>query len=110
MGFKINLPDAGLLGLSAAQALLISANTTGVANGVYVSTSNVTFTLPPGSISANNLNAGDTVFLKASGTSTISVEENAGQLIEGNTNNVTLSAGTFAQFIYLTDAYGWVRF
>ena len=112
MSFTINLPDAGLLGISAATVNVITADTTGVVNGVYIgnSATAITITLPPGLIAANTLNAGDLIYIKNRGAGTLSISENTSQMIDGDTTNVDLAQNESAIMIYINDTDGWTRF
>ena len=70
MGLQIDLPSAGLLGITNATASVINGTATLNVNSVNVldGSSNYTVTLPSAS-----LNAGDEVVMKKIGTGTVTV-------------------------------------
>ncbi len=104
MGLTIDLPSAGLLGVSGAQGFIISSNTTAVANGIYIiqAASTLTLTLPA------TPNEGDTILVKNTGTGTVTVSSTAS--FEGSSGPVTMNTqNEFIRFVYINASYGYLK-
>lgn len=103
MGLTIDLPSAGLLGISGATGNEIATNTNAVQNGIYVNPSSLscTLTLPA------SMDVGGTVLVKTTGTGSIIVASSTN--IDGSSSNVTISQNQFARFVYLSDSFGYVK-
>tara|TARA_A200000159_G_C7261671_1_gene313365 strand:- start:20 stop:334 length:315 start_codon:yes stop_codon:yes gene_type:complete len=102
MGLTIDLPSAGLLGISGAQAFQISSNTTLVENGIYVleGSNNFTITLP----AAPSID-GATILVKRTGSATITV---AAVKIEGSVQSITITNNQPIRFTYVNAAIGYL--
>ena len=85
MGLTIDLPQAGILGISGAQAFEIVANTTMGINRIYVCKQAADFTITlPTTVTAD----GGEVLVKKVGTQTVTV---ASALIEGTIQSLTIT-------------------
>ena len=85
MGLTIDLPQAGILGISGAQAFEIVANTTMGINRIYVCKQAADFTITlPTTVTAD----GGEVLVKKLGTQTVTV---ASALIEGTIQSLTIT-------------------
>jgi len=102
MGLTIDLPSAGLLGISGAQAFEITSNTNLNINSVYVckQASDFTITLPT-TISAD----GGEILVKKVGTQTVTV---ASALIEGTNQSLTITNNQAVRFVYINSSFGWL--
>ena len=85
MGLTIDLPSAGLLGISGAQAFEITGNTTLGINKIYVCKQAAPFTITlPTTVSAD----GGEILVKNVGSQTITV---AAADIEGTNQSLTIT-------------------
>jgi len=102
MGLTIDLPSAGLLGISGAQAFEITSDTNLNINSVYVckQASDFTITLPT-TISAD----GGEILVKKVGTQTVTV---ASALIEGTNQSLTITNNQAVRFVYINSSFGWL--
>ena len=104
MGLQIDLPSAGLLGVSGATGGVITSNTTAVQNGIYrIEVSNsLTITLP------TTIDIGGTILVKNTGTGTVTITSSAD--IENSSSNVTMNTQhEFIRFVYVSAAYGYLK-
>jgi hypothetical protein len=101
MGLTIELPSAGLLGISGAQAFQISSNTTLLDNSIYVldGSNNFTITLPAAPAD------GSTILVKRIGTATITV---ATALIEGSSQSLTITNNQPIRFTHINSSVGYL--
>ena len=102
MGLTIDLPTAGLLGISGAQAFEITSNTTMNINSIYVckQAASITITLPT-TIPTD----GGTVLVKNVGSNAVTV---ASTTIEGTVQTHTLTTNQFVRFVYINATFGWL--
>jgi|TARA_B100001113_G_scaffold316769_1_gene283751 hypothetical protein len=102
MGLTIDLPSAGLLGISGAQAFEIDQNTTLGINKIYVCKQAAPFTITlPTTITAD----GGEVLVKNVGTQTVTV---AAALIEGTNQSITITNNQPVRFVYINATFGWL--
>lgn len=102
MGLTIDLPQAGLLGISGAQAFEISSATTLGINNIYVCTGATDFTITlPTSITQD----GATILVKKTGTQTVTV---ASALIEGTVQSLTITNNQPIRFVYINSSFGFL--
>lgn len=102
MGLTIDLPSAGLLGISSAQAFQISSNTNLLENSIYVleGSNNFSVTLP----AAPTID-GATILVKRTGTATITVNT---VLIEGASQSLTITNNQPIRFTYINSSVGYL--
>lgn len=102
MGLTIDLPSAGLLGISGAQAFEITGDTTLGVNSIYVCKQAADFTITlPTTISAD----GAEILVKKVGTQTVTV---ASTLIEGVNQSLTITNNQAVRFVYINSSFGWL--
>lgn len=102
MGLQIDLPSAGLLGITNATGNVILGTANLAVNSVNVLTgsSDYTITLP-----TTSLNAGDEVVLKKTGTATVTV---ASTTIEGSSQSLTITNNQPIRCLYVNGTIGWL--
>jgi len=102
MGLTIDLPSAGLLGISGAQAFEITANTTMNINSIYVCKQAAPFTITlPTTIPVD----GGEILVKNLGTQTVTV---AAADIEGTNQSITITNNQPVRFVYINATFGWL--
>tara|TARA_R110002126_G_scaffold131220_3_gene274930 strand:+ start:263 stop:577 length:315 start_codon:yes stop_codon:yes gene_type:complete len=102
MELTIDLPQAGLLGISGAQAFEITANTTMGINSVYVCKQAPDFTITlPTTVTSD----GGEVLVKKVGSQTVTV---ASVLIEGTNQSLTITNNQAIRFVYINATFGWL--
>ena len=102
MGLTIDLPSAGLLGISGAQAFEITANTTMNINSIYVCKQASPFIITlPTTIPVD----GGEVLVKNVGTQTVTV---AAADIEGTNQSITITNNQPVRFVYINATFGWL--
>ena len=102
MGLTIDLPQAGILGISGAQAFEIVANTTMSINIIYVCKQAADFTITlPTTVTAD----GGEVLVKKVGTQTVTV---TAALIEGTNQSLTITNNQAVRFVYINATFGWL--
>ena len=102
MGLTIDLPSAGLLGISGAQAFVITGNTTLGINKIYVCKQASPFTITlPTTIPVD----GGEVLVKNVGTQTVTV---AAADIEGTNQSITITNNQPVRFVYINATFGWL--
>ena len=102
MGLTIDLPSAGLLGISGAQAFEITGNTTMNINSIYVCKQASPFTITlPTTIPVD----GGEVLVKNVGTQTVTV---AAADIEGTNQSITITNNQPVRFVYINATFGWL--
>ena len=102
MGLTIDLPSAGLLGISGAQAFEITANTTLGINKIYVCKQAADFTITlPTTVTAD----GGEILVKKVGAQTVTV---AAALIEGTNQSLTITNNQAVRFVYINVTFGWL--
>lgn len=96
MGLQIDLPSAGLLGISGATGGVISTNTNAVQNGIYIlqSPGVVDLTLPA------TMDVGGTVLVKNLNIGTLRVLSTTN--IDDSSSVVTISQNQVARFVYVS--------
>ncbi len=101
MGLQIDLPSAGLLGISSASGGARTGNTTAVQNGIYVvqGSNSLTLTLPA------TMEQGGTVLLKNLGTGTVTI---ASALIEASNQSITVNNNQAVRLVYLNSTIGYL--
>ena len=101
MGLQIDLPSAGLLGISSASGGAITGNRTAVQNGIYVvqGSNSLTLTLPA------TMEQGGTVLLKNLGTGTVTI---ASALIEASNQSITVNNNQAVRLVYLNSTIGYL--
>ena len=86
MGLTIDMPTAGLLGITnAATANIINTTATLTKSSVNILQGSVNYTI---TFPSSNLSAGDEIVLKKLGTATVTV---ASTLIEGTNQTITIT-------------------
>ena len=102
MGLTIDLPSAGLLGISGAQAFEITGNTTMNINSIYVCKQAAPFTITlPTTIPVD----GGEVLVKNVGTQTVTV---AAADIEGTNQSITITNNQPVRVVYINATFGWL--
>ena len=102
MGLTIDLPSAGLLGISGAQAFEITGDTTLGVNSIYVCKQAPDFTITlPTVIPAD----GAEILVKKVGTQTVTV---ASAIIEGTNQSLTITNNQAVRFVYINSSFGWL--
>ena len=102
MGLTIDLPSAGLLGISGAQAFEITSNTTLGINKIYVCKQAADFTITlPTTVTAD----GGEVLVKKVGSQTVTV---TAALIEGTNQSLTITNNQAVRFVYINATFGWL--
>ena len=102
MGLTIDLPTAGLLGISGAQAFEITANTTLGINKIYVCKQAPDFTVTlPTTVTAD----GGEVLVKNVGSQTVTVTT---AKIEGSDVSLTITNNQAVRFVYINASFGWL--
>ena len=102
MGLTIDLPQAGLLGISGAQAFEITANTTMGINSVYVCKQAPDFTI---TLPTTVTSEGGEVLVKKVGSQTVTV---ASALIEGTNQSLTITNIQAVRFVYINTTFVWL--
>ena len=102
MGLTIDMPTAGLLGINNATGHVITTTATLTRNSVNVlsGSSPYTVTMP-----SANLEAGNEVVLKRTGTATVTV---ASTLIEGSNQSITITNNQPIRCLYVNNTFGWL--
>ena len=102
MGLTIDLPSAGLLGISGAQAFEIDQNTTMNIDSIYVCKQAASFTITlPTTIPVD----GGTILVKNVGSNNVTV---AAADIEGTNQTTTIVQNQFIRFVYINATFGWL--
>ena len=102
MGLTIDLPSAGLLGISGAQAFEITTNATMNINSIYVCKQAPAFTVTlPTTIPVD----GGTILVKNVGSNNVTV---AAADIEGTNRTTTIVQNQFIRFVYINATFGWL--
>jgi hypothetical protein len=103
MGLQIDLPSAGLLGVSGATGGVISSNTNAVQNGIYILQfpGVVDLTLPA------TMDAGGTVLVKNLGSGTLRVVSSTN--IDDSSSVVAISQNQSARFVYVSASFGYLK-
>lgn len=103
MGLQIDLPSAGLLGISGATGGVISTNTNAVQNGIYIlqSPGVVDLTLPA------TMDVGGTVLVKNLNIGTLRVLSTTN--IDDSSSVVTISQNQVARFVYVSASFGYLK-
>ena len=102
MGLTIDLPSAGLLGISGAHAFEITGDTTLGVNSIYVCKQAPDFTITlPTVIPAD----GAEILVKKVGTQTVTV---ASAIIEGTNQSLTITNNQAVRFVYINSSFGWL--
>ena len=102
MGLTIDLPSAGLLGITNATGNVISTTAALTVNSVNVLDGSVDYTVTLPSVS---LNAGDEVVLKKIGTATVTIDT---ATIEGVSQSITITNNQPIRCLYVNGTFGWV--
>jgi len=102
MGLTIDLPSAGLLGISGAQAFEITANTTMGINKIYVCKQAAPFTVTlPTTVTAD----GGEILIKKVGNQTVTI---AAALIEGTNQPIEITNNQAVRLVYINATFGWL--
>jgi len=103
MGLQIDLPSAGLLGVSGATGGVISSDTNAVQNGIYILQfpGVVDLTLPA------TMDAGGTVLVKNLGSGTLRVLSSTN--IDDSSSVVVISQNQSARFVYVSASFGYLK-
>ena len=102
MGLTIDLPQAGLLGISGAQAFEITGDTNLNINSIYVCNQAPDFTITlPTSITSD----GGEVLVKKVGAQTVTI---AAALIEGTNQSLTITNNQAVRLVYINATFGWL--
>jgi|TARA_B100000927_G_C16457114_1_gene466308 hypothetical protein len=103
MGLTIDMPTAGLLGITnAATANIINTTATLTKSSVNILQGSVNYTI---TFPSSNLSAGDEIVLKKLGTATVTV---ASTLIEGTNQTITITNNQPIRCLYVNNTFGWV--
>jgi len=102
MGLRIDLPTAGLLGITNATAYQISTATSLNKNAIYILEGSVDFAI---TLPTSDLNAGDEVVLKKVGAATVTINTDT---IEGTSQSITISNNQPIRCLYVNNTFGWV--
>ena len=103
MGLQIDLPSAGLLGVSGATGGVISSNTNAVQNGIYIYQfpGVIDVTLPA------TMDEGGTVLVKNLGSGTLRIVSSTN--IDDSSSVVTISQNQSARFVYVSASFGYLK-
>ena len=102
MGLTIDLPSAGLLGITNATSSVITGTASLLVNSINVLSGSGTYTV---TLPTASLQAGNEVVLKRTGTATITV---ASALIEGSNQTITISNNQPIRCLYVNSTMGWL--
>ena len=102
MGLTIDLPSAGLLGITNATGNVISGNTNLTVNSVNALTGTGSYMVV---LPTTSLEAGDEVVLKRTGTATVTI---ASTTIEGSSQSITINSNQPVRCIYVNNTFGWL--
>ena len=102
MGLTIDLPSAGLLGITNATGNVISTTATLNVNSVNILDGSVNYTV---TLPSTSLNAGDEVVLKKVGSAVVTIDT---ALIEGVSQSITISNNQPVRCLYVNGTFGWV--
>ncbi len=102
MGLTIDLPSAGLLGITNASGAVITGTATLAINSVNALSGSGTYTV---TLPTASLQAGHEVVLKRTGTATITV---ASTTIEGSSQSITITNNQPIRCIYVNSTFGWI--
>ena len=102
MGLTIDLPSAGLLGITNATGNVISTTATLNVNSVNILDGSVNYTV---TLPSSSLNAGDEVVLKKVGSAVVTIDT---ALIEGVSQSITISNNQPVRCLYVNGTFGWV--
>jgi len=102
MGLTIDLPSAGLLGISGAQAFEITSNTTLGINKIYVCKDGSPFTVTlPTTITAD----GGEILIKKVGSQLVTI---AAAQIEGSNQSISINNNQAIRLVYINATFGWL--
>ena len=102
MGLTIDLPSAGLLGITNATGNVINTTATLTVNSVNVLDGSIDYTV---TLPSSSLNAGDEVVLKKVGSAVVTIDT---ALIEGTSQSITISNNQPVRCLYVNGTNGWV--
>lgn len=102
MGLTIDLPSAGLLGITNATGNVINTTATLTVNSVNVLDGSIDYTV---TLPSSSLNAGDEVVLKKVGSAVVTIDT---ALIEGTSQSITISNNQPVRCLYVNGTFGWV--
>ena len=102
MGLTIDLPSAGLLGITNATGNVISGTANLVVNSINVLTGSGTYTV---TLPTTNLQAGNEIVLKKTGTATVTI---ASTTIEGSSQSITITNNQPIRCLYVNSTIGWL--
>jgi hypothetical protein len=102
MGLRIDLPTAGLLGITNATAYQISTTTSLSKNAIYILEGGVDFAI---TLPSTELNAGDEVVLKKIGSAVVTINTDT---IEGSSQSITITNNQPIRCLYVNSTFGWV--
>lgn len=102
MGLTIDLPSAGLLGITNATGNVINTTAALTVNSVNILDGSVNYTVTLPSVS---LNAGDEVVLKKVGSAVVTIDT---ALIEGVSQSITINNNQPIRCLYVNGTFGWV--
>ena len=102
MGLTIDLPSAGLLGMTNATGHVITGTASLTVNSINVLSGSGTYTV---TLPTASLQAGNEVVLKRTGTATITV---ASTTIEGSSQSITINSNQPVRCLYVNSTIGWL--
>ncbi len=102
MGLTIDLPSAGLLGVTNASGAVITGTATLGINSINALSGSGTYTV---TLPTSGLQAGHEVVLKRTGTATITI---ASTTIEGSSQSITITNNQPIRCLYVNNTFGWV--
>ena len=101
-GLTIDLPSAGLLGVTNASGAVITGTATLGINSINALSGSGTYTV---TLPTSGLQAGHEVVLKRTGTATITI---ASTTIEGSSQSITITNNQPIRCIYVNSTFGWI--
>jgi predicted ATP-grasp superfamily ATP-dependent carboligase len=98
----IDLPSAGLLGITNATGHVITGTATLTVNSINVLSGSGTYTV---TLPTTSLQAGNEVVLKKTGTATVTI---ASTTIEGSSQSITITNNQPIRCLYVNSTIGWL--
>ena len=104
MGVRIDLPSAGLLGISGATVVELTADITAVANGIYYNSSvdTHTLTLP---VADTGISTGDIIIIKNLSTGAINLPSGT---FDGTVQTIEITGNQPVTLVFLGGANGYL--
>ena len=102
MGLTIDLPSAGLLGITNASGNVITGTANLVVNSVNALSGSGTYTV---TLPTTSLASGNEIVLKKTGTATVTI---ASTTIEGSSQSITITNNQPIRCLYVNSTIGWL--